>query len=424
MARLNPTTKVQISGHKFLKRRVAHGLVFGDIRMIHDPLGRRRRAMLFGGAASVLIAVAAGAMALFAPDANPGDVPILRASGGQLYARLDGRYHPVPNLTSARLLAGEAAEAKSISDTQLAALPKGHPVGIVDAPGVYEQRSSDAPRAWLACHTSGVSSSRATPAEDKVTVVAAAEEFKEDPSGAVFARAGGREFVVTADGRYQLPLADTPEGRTWRRGLGITPQTPVWTPPADVLSLLNEHPLEAPPADAAVWVAGERAWLKRPDGVAALTHGQAEALVAAGVSRVEVTEARLGGEPDSPAPVSVPDTSSGFIDPSDKPLCVDADGTLGVQKTEREAQALAGESVATHFLGGGAAMLVDTGSGLHVVSESGRRHALGAGAGDAETAMVGAGTPQQVDWLLLRLLPEGTPLTFDEAARPIDADES
>ena len=75
-----------------------------------------------------------------------------------------------------------------------------------------------------------------------------------------------------------------------------------------------------------MWVAGERAWLKRPDGVAALTHGQAEALVAAGVSRVEVTEARLGGEPDSPAPVSVPDTSSGFIDPSDKPLCVDADG--------------------------------------------------------------------------------------------------
>lgn len=46
MARALPTTKAQVSGHKFLVRRLEHGLVFGDIRMIHDPLKRRRRALL------------------------------------------------------------------------------------------------------------------------------------------------------------------------------------------------------------------------------------------------------------------------------------------------------------------------------------------------------------------------------------------
>ena len=45
MARPLPTTKAQVSGHKFLRRRVEHGLVLGDIRMIHDPLARRRKAL-------------------------------------------------------------------------------------------------------------------------------------------------------------------------------------------------------------------------------------------------------------------------------------------------------------------------------------------------------------------------------------------
>ena len=45
---LLPTTRAQVSGHRFLRRRVEHGLVLGDIRMIHDPLATRSRALLFG----------------------------------------------------------------------------------------------------------------------------------------------------------------------------------------------------------------------------------------------------------------------------------------------------------------------------------------------------------------------------------------
>ena len=36
MAKLLPTTKTQVSGHRFMRRRVEHGIVFGDVRMIHD----------------------------------------------------------------------------------------------------------------------------------------------------------------------------------------------------------------------------------------------------------------------------------------------------------------------------------------------------------------------------------------------------
>ena len=54
--RLLPTTRAQVSGHRFMRRRVEHGLIFGDIRMIHDPLASRQRATIFSVVAVLLIA--------------------------------------------------------------------------------------------------------------------------------------------------------------------------------------------------------------------------------------------------------------------------------------------------------------------------------------------------------------------------------
>ncbi|TQE42760.1 hypothetical protein EJK80_10725 [Corynebacterium phoceense] len=68
MARLRPTTKAQISGHRFLQRRLEHGLVLGDIRMIHDPLARRSRAAWISVGLSVLIAAGAGLIAWLQPN--------------------------------------------------------------------------------------------------------------------------------------------------------------------------------------------------------------------------------------------------------------------------------------------------------------------------------------------------------------------
>ena len=72
MAKLLPTTRAQVSGHKFMRRRMEHGLVFGDIRMIHDPLASRRRATIFGTAAVAMIAGVMGLFAWMRPNADPG----------------------------------------------------------------------------------------------------------------------------------------------------------------------------------------------------------------------------------------------------------------------------------------------------------------------------------------------------------------
>ena len=135
MARPLPTTKAQVSGHKFLRRRVEHGLVLGDIRMIHDPLARRRKALLFGGVGIAFLAVGSGMLAWLQPSPQPGDAPIVRSKQGQLFVDVNDTYHPVFNLASARIIAGQAAEAQAIGDEHLHDALLGSPVGIADARG-------------------------------------------------------------------------------------------------------------------------------------------------------------------------------------------------------------------------------------------------------------------------------------------------
>ncbi|WP_181896981.1 type VII secretion protein EccB, partial [Corynebacterium senegalense] len=92
--RLLPTTRPQVSGHRFMRRRVEHGLLFGDIRMIHDPLAARRRALLFGAVAVALLMAGAALFAWLRPNPDPGDAAILRDPADNLYVRVDGTAHP------------------------------------------------------------------------------------------------------------------------------------------------------------------------------------------------------------------------------------------------------------------------------------------------------------------------------------------
>ena len=151
MARPLPTTKAQVSGHKFLRRRVEHGLVLGDIRMIHDPLARRRKALLFGGVGVAFLAVGSGMLAWLQPSPQPGDAPIVRSEQGQLFVDVNDTYHPVFNLASARIIAGQAAEAQTIGDEHLQEALLGSPVGISDAPGYLAAAGETPQQRWAAC---------------------------------------------------------------------------------------------------------------------------------------------------------------------------------------------------------------------------------------------------------------------------------
>ena len=440
---ITPTTKAQISGHKFLTRRLEHGLVLGDIRMIHDPLATRNRAHIFSLAATALICLGALAMAVFKPAIDPGDAAIIQAESGQLYVRIDNQLHPVANLASVRLIVGEAADIHTGSDTILKNLPKAVPIGIVDAPGLIAPPATATQKLVPhACHTTTKPANRLDMAPNQITVIMqetganvtttnqTTPIFQQLATGhALVALVDQAEWLVTANGRSILPPADTPDGRNIRHRLGITPTTPRWSPPPQIFSAIAEKPpatiptgileiLRIPGAD------NPQFWARTADGVVRLAPIQADILVDSGVRMQDGTATELGANPDSKTLSSfpLPDRVPTWVDPTAQPLCVGEHGEVETAPLIEgkppwgEAVALAGKAVATHFVGPGWAVGVDTGSGIHVVSAHGLRHQVE----NRETAAaLGISHFYSINWDMLRLLPSGTTLSKQQALQPL-----
>lgn len=407
MAKLLPTTKTQVSGHRFMRRRVEHGLLFGDVRMIHDPLGSRRRATIFG---LIAVAMISGVMGLFAwmrPNPDPGDAPIMRAADGSLYVRAGEAVHPVANLASARLVAGQAADPERAGEEFLAAQPRGVPVGIALAPSLFAPADSG-PESWSVC-TAGA----------RVVVRAGEAPARLAPDEAVLAAVDNREWVVTQDGRTELPAASEPAGRIIRRALGIDAATPRWHPPAKVLTALEELPPYALPNPLPTVLRTDGgAWALVGGAVQPITPLQEQLLIDAASAHQTVPREKLASYPDlAPAlDLRLPAAAPTWVDPAARAVCADAEGrgaTAEPGEAMAGATALSGDSAATHFAGLAAgAVAVDTGHGYQVVAVSGLRHPVP----DGDTlGVLGAARTDEVCWAIAALLPEGAELSREAA---------
>ncbi|EUA03370.1 type VII secretion protein EccB [Mycobacterium kansasii 824] len=132
---LRLTTKVQVSGWRFLLRRLEHAIVRRDTRMFDDPLQFYSRSVGLGIVIAVLILLGAGLLAFFKPQGKLGASSLLtdRATN-QLYVIVSGQLHPVYNLTSARLVLGNPASPATVKSSELSRMPLGQTIGIPGAP--------------------------------------------------------------------------------------------------------------------------------------------------------------------------------------------------------------------------------------------------------------------------------------------------
>lgn len=414
---LLPTTRAQVSGHKFLQRRMEHALVLGDLRMIHDPLARQRRALLFGVTALVLVALGAGLLALVRPTADPGEALIMRSDSGALFVRVEETVHPVTNLASARLIVGEAAEPERIADEILLDHQLGAPVGLTDAPEVLTGKPPPE-LSWSVCHEAET---------DRVAVlVRPAGAGVPAPVGenhAVLARLGDEDHLLTAAGRRQLPEADTPVGRVVRRQLGISPRTPRWGPGPEILRVVHElPPVAAPEGQLQLYRVPGQDWLDLGRGLLPVTPLQLEMLADLGAAVEPLSRGRASEIPDDPDPptLTLPERKPQWIDPADGPLCATGEaGTPGTLDQLPRGVALAGDSVAEIYAGPALGSVVtDTGAGYRVVAETGTVHPV-----PAREVLGVLGLPAEpspVSWQLLRLLPQGVELHPDRAVRVRD----
>ncbi|MQY28237.1 ESX-3 secretion system ATPase EccB3 [Nocardia sp. RB56] len=154
MARFRVVTRHQISGWRFLLRRIEHALVRRDASMLDDPQRGRSTALSVGIALACLVIAGAAVLGFFKPAKMVGSSKIVSEKDtGALYVHLGNRLYPALNLTSARLIVGSADTPVPVSHDELAKYPRGPLVGIPGAPNsIVDAGARDS--TWTVCDTS------------------------------------------------------------------------------------------------------------------------------------------------------------------------------------------------------------------------------------------------------------------------------
>jgi type VII secretion protein EccB len=208
---LRLTTKVQVSGWRFLLRRVEHAIVRRDTRMFDDPLQFYSRSFTLGIVVAVAILVGAGLLAYFRPQGKLGGSTLLtdRATN-QLYVIVSGQLHPVYNLTSARLVLGNPANPAAVKSSELSRLPMGQTIGIPGAP--YATPVSGGTKSvWTICDTATRAETSAPAVQTAVIAMPLMIDSSIDPilpNEAMLASYQNKAWIITPKGRLSIDLTD------------------------------------------------------------------------------------------------------------------------------------------------------------------------------------------------------------------------
>lgn len=248
MASFRLTTKVQVSGWRFLLRRVEHAIVRRDTRMFDDPLQFYSRAVTAGIVIAVLICLGAALMAYFKPlGKRGGDQLLVDRTTNQLYVVMPGggELRPVYNLTSARLVLGNPGAPSAVKSDELNRMSKGQPIGIPGAP--YATPVSGAAESmWTLCDTVTKPESVTPQVRTSVLIrplVVDSTVAPLRPDQGMLVSYKGANWLVTEGGRHSIDLAD----RAVTSAVGI-PVTARATPISEGLfnALPNAGPWQLP----------------------------------------------------------------------------------------------------------------------------------------------------------------------------------
>lgn len=148
-------TRLQVSGYRFLTRRMEYALVYRDVRMLDDPIRSQSMALSAGMVLAAIVVAVCAVLALLRPHGSLGTDPIVMVrESGAMYVRVGDVMHPVPNLASARLIAGTPAVPRLVSAAMIAAAERGPLMGITGAPGDLAPALADEQQAWTVCDDS------------------------------------------------------------------------------------------------------------------------------------------------------------------------------------------------------------------------------------------------------------------------------
>lgn len=247
-------TRHQVTGWRFVMRRIASGIALHDTRMLVDPLRTQSRAVMMGVLLLITGLIGCFVFSLIRPNGQVGNNVVLAdRSTAALYVRVGDQLHPVLNLTSARLIAGQPVNPTTVKSAELDRFARGNLIGIPGAPERMVQSSSrDA--AWTVCD--GVTGQGGRGARSTgVTVIAGQPKTDGTRAAAISptqvilvdaAASGGNGTWLLWEGkRSQINLAD----HAVTNALGLGTEVPAPRPVAAGLfnAIPESAPLAAPP---------------------------------------------------------------------------------------------------------------------------------------------------------------------------------
>lgn len=145
-------SRLEVSGYRFLTRRMEYALVCRDTRMLDDPIRTQLLSLASGIAVAAIVLAVCAVLALLRPHGPLGDDPIVVVKeSGAMYVRIGDTVHPTPNLASARLIAGTPAQPRVVSAAMLDDAQIGPAVGIAGAPGSIGTALDVEMTAWTVC---------------------------------------------------------------------------------------------------------------------------------------------------------------------------------------------------------------------------------------------------------------------------------
>jgi type VII secretion protein EccB len=151
MTRQSPI-RLQLSGQRFLLRRMEHALVRGDVRMLDDPLRAQALSLSAGAVLTAIIVAVCVVLAFLRPAGSLGSAPIMMVpESGALYVRVGDVVHPVLNLASARLIADSPANPEAVSATAISNSTRGPLLGIPGAPADIAPPLREDESGWTVC---------------------------------------------------------------------------------------------------------------------------------------------------------------------------------------------------------------------------------------------------------------------------------
>ncbi|MGA8547826.1 MAG: type VII secretion protein EccB [Mycobacterium sp.] len=201
-----PTTRLHVSGYRFLLRRIECALLGRDIRAVNESMRAPMQSLLAGAVLAIIMLAGCAVLAMVRPQPAPSNAPIVMGKqSGALYVRIGETLHPVLNLASARLITRTNADPQPVPESELSLSKRGLLLGIPGAPTFLGQPLGEDELRWTVCDSGGTTPSTTVvigPAEGSQShPLASAQSVLVRPvsGGSTYLLYAGRRAVVNLD---------------------------------------------------------------------------------------------------------------------------------------------------------------------------------------------------------------------------------